>query len=100
MNSHRASIQPSAAASDFAGWLAYAGSLTLGVLTVWCSLFALPLGVAFVAVDAVLAVASRGGLRRLLAGFAIAGAVLCGSIAVGFLAATSTTEMGPLSGPH
>lgn len=77
---------------------AYAGSLALGVLTVWCSLFALPLGVAFVTVDAVLAIASRGGPRRILAGFTVAGAVLCGSIAVGLLAATSTAEMGPLSG--
>lgn len=87
-----------APASDLPDWLAYTGSLALGVLTVWFSIFALPLGVAFVAVDAVLAVASRGRVRRLPAGFAIAGAVLCGSIAVGFLAATSTAEMGPLSG--
>lgn len=54
-----------------------------GLLTIFLSLVALPVGAAMILANAVLAFATRGANRRLFAGFAIAGAIA--AVLVGLL---------------
>lgn len=67
---------PPASTGPQSGWL-HLGIVIEGVLTLGAVLLILPLGIALIVVNAVLAVATRGMNRKLFACFAIAGAVLC-----------------------
>lgn len=57
-----------------------------GLLTVGMTMVFLPVGVAAVIANAVLAFVAHGVNRRLLAGFAIAGAIVALIVGLGFLA--------------
>ena len=65
-----------------------------GVVTLLTCLIALPFGAVLVVVNGVLAIIARGTNRRLFAGFAIAGAVICFVIAFFAIGATVSGGVG------
>ncbi|RZU66452.1 hypothetical protein EV379_2809 [Microterricola gilva] len=67
-----------------------------GAVTLLACLFLFPLGAAMVLTNGVLAVATRGADRRLFAGIAIAGALLCIVLALVLSAVSTSSNLGPV----